>query len=207
MDSPKSVYGLDPDKMPVADAVRASMSIPFFFRPVTLTNATTKVTSMLVDGGVLSNLPIDSLDWTDGRQPRRPTFGVTVMPNLPAGDDKVVPLPGLPLPGGLHLLEGVIATMLVGRDQAYLTLGQCTHHCRRLDPGWRRGLRDHRCRNRGVVSERLPGHEGLPADVELAGIRPALSPRKRCARITTDALNEVRVLCTSLMGGRRHVRG
>ena len=116
----KSVYGLDPDTMPVADAVRASMSIPFFFRPVTLTNATTKVTSTLVDGGLLSNFPIDSLDRTDGRQPCRPTFGVTVMPNLPAGDDKVVPLLGLPLPGGLHLLEGVIATMLVGRDQAYL---------------------------------------------------------------------------------------
>jgi NTE family protein len=96
----ESVYGLDPDKMPVADAVRASMSIPFIFRPLTLTNATTKVTSTLVDGGVLSNFPIDSLDRTDGRQPRWPTFGVTVLPNLPAGDDKVVPLLGLPMPGG-----------------------------------------------------------------------------------------------------------
>jgi NTE family protein len=43
-----------------------------------------------------------------------------VLPNLPAGDDKVVPLLGLPLSGGLHLLEDVIATALVGRDQAYL---------------------------------------------------------------------------------------
>lgn len=116
----KSVYGLDPDKMPVADAVRASMSVPFIFRPATLTHATTKVTSTLVDGGLLSNFPIDSLDRTDGRQPRWPTFGVTLLPNLPAGNDKVVPLLGLPLPGGLRLLEDVIATMLVGRDQAYL---------------------------------------------------------------------------------------
>jgi len=115
-----SVYGLDPDKMSVADAVRASMSIPFIFRPVTLAHATTKVTSTLVDGGLLSNFPIDSLDRTDGRQPRWPTFGVTLLPNLPAGDDKVVPLLGLPVPGGLHLLDDVIATMLVGRDQAYL---------------------------------------------------------------------------------------
>lgn len=117
----RSVYGLDPDTMPVADAVRASMSIPFFFRPVTLTNATTKETSTLVDGGLLSNYPIDSLDRTDDRQPNWPTFGVTVLPNLPAGDDKVIPLLGLPLPGGLHLLEQVIATTLVGRDQAYLS--------------------------------------------------------------------------------------
>lgn len=116
----RSVDGLDPDTMPVADAVRASMSIPFFFRPVALTSATTKVTSTLIDGGLLSNFPIDSLDRTDGREPSWPTFGVTVLPNLPAGDDKVIPLLGLSLPGGLHLLEQVIVTTLVGRDQAYL---------------------------------------------------------------------------------------
>ena len=78
------------------------------------------MTSTLVDGGLLSNFPIDSLDRTDGRAPRWPTFGVTLLPNLPAGDDKVVPLLALPVPGGVHLLEDVIATMLVGRDQGYL---------------------------------------------------------------------------------------
>ena len=57
--------GLDPDEQPVADAVRASMSIPFFFRPVSL-RATSGLTSTLVDGGLLSNFPIDSLDRTDG---------------------------------------------------------------------------------------------------------------------------------------------
>lgn len=116
----RSVYGLNPDKMPVADAIRASMSIPFIFRPVTLAHATTQLTSTLVDGALLSNFPIDSLDRTDGRKPRWPTFGVTLLPNLPAGADKVVPLLGLPVPGGLQLLEEVIATMLVGRDQAHL---------------------------------------------------------------------------------------
>jgi NTE family protein len=116
----KSVYGLDPDKMPVADAVRASISIPFIFRPARLTHATTKVTSTLVDGGLLSNFPIDSLDRTDGRQPGWPSFGVTLMPNLPAGDDNLVPLSGLPLTGGLHLLDEVITATLVGRDRAYL---------------------------------------------------------------------------------------
>src|SRR5581483_9036719 len=35
----RRVYGLDPDEQPVADAVRASMAIPFYFRPVTLTGA------------------------------------------------------------------------------------------------------------------------------------------------------------------------
>lgn len=114
------VYGRDPDEQSVADAVRASMSIPFFFRPASLTNALTNLTSTLLDGGVLSNFPIDALDRTDGKQPRWPTFGVTLLPNLPAGNDKVIPLIGLPQPGALHLLTQLISTVLVGRDQSYL---------------------------------------------------------------------------------------
>jgi len=117
----RRVYGIDPDEQSVADAVRASMSIPFFFRPVTLTGST-GLTSTLVDGGILSNFPIDSLDRTDGRKPRWPSFGVTVLPNLPEGNDKVIPaLAPLRLLGPPHLLESVITTVLVGRDQAYLS--------------------------------------------------------------------------------------
>jgi NTE family protein len=116
----RRVYGLDPDEQSVADAVRASMSIPFFFRPVTLTSATGR-TSTLVDGGLLSNFPVESLDRHDGRKPRWPSFGVTVLPNLPDGNDKVIPaLAPLRMLGPPHLLEDVITTVLVGRDQAYL---------------------------------------------------------------------------------------
>lgn len=115
------LYGLDPDEQLVADAVRASMSIPFVFPPVTLTSST-GLTSTLVDGGLLSNLPIDTLDRTDGKPPRWPSFGVTVLPNLPNGNDKVIPLLApLRLLRSPHLLESVVATMLVGRDQAYLS--------------------------------------------------------------------------------------
>jgi NTE family protein len=49
-------YGLDPDTQLVADAVRASMSIPFFYEPVNLKG------NYLVDGGLLSNFPITSFD-------------------------------------------------------------------------------------------------------------------------------------------------
>jgi NTE family protein len=116
----RRVYGLDPDEQSVADAVRASMAIPFFFQPATLT-ASDGLMSTLVDGGILSNFPIDSLDRTDGRKPRWPSFGVTVLPNLPEGNDKVIPaLAPLRLLGAPHLLEDVITTALVGRDQAYL---------------------------------------------------------------------------------------
>ncbi|TRW79107.1 phospholipase [Mycolicibacterium sp. 018/SC-01/001] len=114
------VYGLDPDEQSVADAVRASTAIPFFYRPETLTSADGR-TSTLVDGGLLSNFPIDSLDRTDGGAPRRPTFGVTLLPTLPADNEQVIPaLRPLHLFGGPTLLEQVVTTILVGRDQAYL---------------------------------------------------------------------------------------
>jgi NTE family protein len=118
----RRLYGLDPDEQHVADAVRASMSIPFFFRPVTLTSATGRQ-STLVDGGLLSNYPIDSLDRPDGKKPRWPTLGVTLLPDLPQNNDKVIPaLAPLRHFGGPSLLEDVITTILVGRDQAYLNL-------------------------------------------------------------------------------------
>ena len=116
----REVYGLDPDEQPVADAVRASMSIPFLFRPVTLTSAD-GLESTLLDGGLLSNYPIDTLDRIDGKPPRWPTLGVTLLPNLPAGNDKVIPgLAPVRAFSGPRLLEQVLTTMLVGRDQAYL---------------------------------------------------------------------------------------
>lgn len=116
----RRLYGLDPDEQSVADAVRASMSIPFFFRTATLTS-TAGLTSTLLDGGVLSNFPLDSFDRPDREPPRWPTFGVTLLPNLPAGDDKVIPALGpLHYLGGPTLLEDLITTMIVGRDQTYL---------------------------------------------------------------------------------------
>lgn len=114
------VYGLDPDIQSVADAVRASTAIPFFYTPATLTRPDGG-RSTLVDGGLLSNFPIDSLDRTDGKKPRWPTFGVTLMPDLPGGNEQVIPaLRLLHLLRPPTLLEQVVTTILVGRDQAYL---------------------------------------------------------------------------------------
>lgn len=122
----RRVYGLDPDEQPVADAVRASMAVPFFYRPVTLTSAGGRK-STLVDGGVLSNFPIYTFDRLDGRLPLWPTFGVTVVPELTwtdgatGGIDELVPvLKPLRLFGQSHLLENLITTILVGHDQTYL---------------------------------------------------------------------------------------
>ncbi|MFV1362532.1 patatin-like phospholipase family protein [Mycolicibacterium elephantis] len=116
----RRLYGRDPDEQSVADAVRASMAIPFLFRPVTLKNAAGQPCT-LVDGGVLSNFPIDSFDRPDGKEPRWPTFGVTVVPYLPApGIEQLIPGLGPLKFRGTTLLESLITTMLVGHDQAHL---------------------------------------------------------------------------------------
>lgn len=114
--------GLDPDEQRIADAVRASISIPFYFDPVTINGADGEPTT-LVDGGVLSNFPIEVFDRTDGAAPRWPTFGVKVIPELPAGNAEL--MPGIPrlavaaLPP-LQMLERVAATAIVGNDQTHL---------------------------------------------------------------------------------------
>ena len=103
--------GLDPDAQSVADAVRASLSIPLFFEPVQVGDVT------LVDGGVLSNFPIEMFDRP---KPRWPTFGVKVIPDAP--DANALLFPGLPLPQPppVRLLARVMTTAVLGHDQTYL---------------------------------------------------------------------------------------
>jgi NTE family protein len=113
-------FGLDPDEQLVADAVRMSLSIPFYFAPRTLRNPVTGDEATIVDGGVLSNFAIEIFDRTDGREPRWPTFGVRLLPDLPAGLGDLVPFFGLPMFPAVRLLEQVVATALVGRDQTHL---------------------------------------------------------------------------------------
>jgi len=76
-------YGLDPDAQPVADAVRASASIPVFFRPCRICRDDGRE-CVQVDGGMLSNYPITIFDRED-REPRWPTFGVKLSGRPPAG--------------------------------------------------------------------------------------------------------------------------
>ncbi len=112
-------YGLDPDEQSVAEAVRASISVPYLFEPYKLRYPGGE--SLLVDGGLLSNYPIDVFDRTDGDRPRWPTFGVTLIPRLPAGSTKLTPLVGpLRLLPGFRFGESLLVTTLAGRDQGYL---------------------------------------------------------------------------------------
>jgi NTE family protein len=77
-------YSVTVDTTRIVDAVRASMSIPFFFDPVrfeapahndgTDSYAAGKVT--WVDGGLLSNFPVEVFDRSDGLPSRWPTIGI-----------------------------------------------------------------------------------------------------------------------------------
>jgi NTE family protein len=97
------LYWREPDKVKPSELVRASMSIPFFFEPFEVTGLPNDDTNPLlppdktykqlwddhasysgpippavkfVDGGMLSNFPINVFHRTDGQMPTRPTFGV-----------------------------------------------------------------------------------------------------------------------------------
>jgi NTE family protein len=69
-------FHVDPDETPVAEAVRASMSIPYFFVPARLHDHIDGGTTWMVDGGMLSNFPVSVFDRTDGAEPRWPTLGI-----------------------------------------------------------------------------------------------------------------------------------
>jgi NTE family protein len=68
-------YGLPHAGQPVVDAVRASVSIPFFYKPARLTDADGN-DCWLVDGAMLSRCPVGIFDAPPGLRPRWPTFGI-----------------------------------------------------------------------------------------------------------------------------------
>ncbi len=102
-------YDLDPDAQPVAEAVRASMSIPLVYDPVHIGNRDTGRQGLLVDGGLTSGFPVSVLDRQDGRAPRWPTFGIRLLPRpRPQAD---------PPDGGLAFAKMLVAALLDSNDQ------------------------------------------------------------------------------------------
>jgi NTE family protein len=97
-------YGLEPDKQLVVDAVRASMSIPFFYEPVKLGD------SFLVDGAVLSNFPIALFDAT----PEWPTFGIKLSAQPEAN------MVMNPVKGTYGFARAILATMMNAHDAIHL---------------------------------------------------------------------------------------
>lgn len=108
------LYGLDPDAQPVVDAVRASAAIPFFYRPSTLRRAGTGEVSYLVDGGLLSNFPVDVFDRPGDTRPRWPTFGIKLSAR-PAS----IARPN-DIGGPVSYLRALVETLVSATDRAHL---------------------------------------------------------------------------------------
>ncbi len=98
----------------VAEAVRLSMSIPFFFEPGTLGNNT------IVDGGILSNFPlwIYDVDSKEGKPPAWPTFGFRLTnqqkPKMSANVNEAASL------NTIEMFKQIMYTMNVASDRYHL---------------------------------------------------------------------------------------
>ncbi len=102
-------YDLDPDAQSVAEAIRASMSIPFVYDPVRIGNRDTGRQGLLIDGGLTSGFPVSVLDRPDADPPRWPTFGIRLLSR---------PEPQRDIPdGGLTLAKMMVDALLESNDQ------------------------------------------------------------------------------------------
>lgn len=101
-------YKQDPDEFPVAKAVRASAAIPFLFQPVRVSGAT------WVDGGLISDFPIELFDRPNSADPRWPTFGIRL-----SAKPGLVP-PTRAVRGPLSIALAALGTLLSNQDTAYL---------------------------------------------------------------------------------------
>jgi NTE family protein len=103
-------YGGKPEDLNVADAVRMSMSIPFFYEPVMLKNLKTGHNSYIVDGGILSNYPVWLFD--SAGAPSWPTIGFKL----------VEPNSGEPanIKGPVSLLGALFSAMMEAHDERYI---------------------------------------------------------------------------------------
>lgn len=107
-------YGIDPDDLSVAKAVRMSMSIPIFYEPVVMD--TQNIAGMpkkcyIVDGGMLSNYPIWLFD-SVGKKPAWPTIGFRLIE------------PGYDQPreitNPLNFITSIISTLQEAHDERHI---------------------------------------------------------------------------------------
>jgi NTE family protein len=114
-----SLLGVDPDQQPVADAIRASASIPFFFRPWRMSANSDAVRHdhiICTDGGMLSNFPLQLFDRNDGKASRWPTLGVKL-----SGQQNIREADWKPDNTNVQLAKSLLSTMIGAHDRAYVS--------------------------------------------------------------------------------------
>lgn len=102
-------YDINPDNFEVAQAVRMSVSIPYFFDPVVFRK------HYIVDGGILSNFPMwifDNEMVKKGGQKLVPTIGYQLVgKNQPKKNE---------IHGPLTMLQALFTTMMGAHDERYI---------------------------------------------------------------------------------------
>ncbi len=105
-------YEIDPETFSIAQAVRMSSSIPYFFEPVRINNKTGQ-TSIFVDGGVLSNFPM-WLFMKKGTRLRRPVIGFNLTPSLDhVSANKIT--------NAIEMFTALFKTMRTAHDLRYIS--------------------------------------------------------------------------------------
>lgn len=113
-------YGMDPERLEIARAVRMSTSIPFYFDPVVLTTRTASIkkTFHIVDGAILSNFPLWLFDHEQKHLPLTPQKRITpVIGYQLVGKNNHMPNQ---IRGPYSMLHAVISTMIGAHDERYL---------------------------------------------------------------------------------------
>ena len=105
-------FGIRPEDLDVAVAIRMSMSIPFFFKPVRLRHKETRKVSYIVDGGLLSNFPVWLFD-SDG-VPEWPTLGFKLVE-----PEEATPVPHK-VRGPISMFTALFSTMMNAHDARYI---------------------------------------------------------------------------------------
>jgi len=116
------LYGIDPNALNVARAVRMSASIPFFFIPLQLTDAN-GARSCIVDGGLLSNFPLFLFEHASKLEDTAlPTFGFQLVDTsqAPTFGNKSNISNESNVPCGIDMLKALIRTMLSAHDKLYI---------------------------------------------------------------------------------------
>lgn len=111
-DDLERLYGIKPDSFLVARAIRMSASLPYFFRPKKLVNKTNQK-SIIVDGAILSNIPMWVFD-TDRSIRQRPLLGV----KLSASYEQI---PERKITNAFNLSQALITTMQLAHDARYIS--------------------------------------------------------------------------------------
>jgi NTE family protein len=108
-------YGMEPKEFSVARAIRMSTSIPYFFDPVMITKPNTKTEIYIVDGALLSNLPLWLFDETEEKKVDQllPTIGF----QLVGTSQKTVHH----IKGPVTMLAALFATMMDAHDERYIS--------------------------------------------------------------------------------------